>query len=489
MPLLEWLFGSATDLPRGVVLGWRSDWLTLHALSDALIVISFFAIPLGIVYYLRSRRGLLHEYRMVAWLFGGFILVCGLTHLLGVVSIWYPIHGAEGLAKALTAVLAGAAVGLIWPYLPVLVRMPSSRQLADVNERLRREAEAHESTLRELDAARRELESKVESRTHELGVANARFHTALYGSNVTVFTQDRDGHYTSASGPLFGHLPHEIVGRVDDELLPPEASIALATLRRAVLSREEPGDGELRIVGANGVHWYDVHVEPSRDISGRVDGITAAAVDITARKLGEAHLRELMRELTHRSKNLLAVIQAMARQTARHTVTPDAFLEQFSARLQALSAAHDLLVQESWHGASLVELARAQLGHYLDREGGQVTVEGPALLLKPEAAQSLGLALHELATNATRYGALSIPAGRVTLSWRLLPQEEGKAFELIWSETNGPAVEGPARRGFGSLVIERNLARSLDAEVDLSFAPAGVRCRVLIPMDNLVSAT
>jgi two-component sensor histidine kinase len=192
-----------------------------------------------------------------------------------------------------------------------------------------------------------------------------------------------------------------------------------------------------------------------------------------------------MRELTHRSKNLLAVIQAMARQTARHTGSVDAFMQQFGARLQAIAASHDLLVQESWHGASLQELARAQLAQYLDGAGAQVVIEGPGIVLKPEAAQSVGLAIFELLDNAARYGALSVPQGRASLKWHRRPAAEGGGVEIAWSEEGGPNVAEPDRRGFGSLVIERNLARAAEAEVELAFPPGGVRCRVVIPEDQL----
>jgi two-component sensor histidine kinase len=198
----------------------------------------------------------------------------------------------------------------------------------------------------------------------------------------------------------------------------------------------------------------------------------------------EAHLRLLMRELTHRSKNLLAVVQAMARQTARQGGTVANFLERFGARLQALSRAHDLLVQESWHGASLEELVRAQLGHYLDRDNPQISLAGPEIRLRPEAAQSLGLALHELATNAAKYGALSRARGRVAVEWRLNPVERGGHLEIVWQESKGPKVGAPRRRGFGSMVIEHNLARALDAEVELDFLPEGLRCRIVVPVSQ-----
>lgn len=365
-----------------------------------------------------------------------------------------------------------------------LMHLPTRRALAEINERLRREAEAHEATLRELEAARQELETRVIERTRELSLVKARFETALHGAKVYVFSQDRDLSYTWMSSPDGENTD---AGMIDGDGSASPQRAAIDALKRQVIATGRPGDGEFRLNGASPPRWHDLHVEPMRDPNGAIVGVICAAVDITARKAGEAHLRDLMRELTHRSKNLLAVIQAMARQTAQHTGTVDHFLERFSARLQALAASHDLLIQESWYGASLVELVHSQLGHHLDRERPQVSAVGPALLLKPEAAQSIGLALHELATNAAKYGALSVPAGRVEIAWRHLPKAEGEGVELLWTESGGPDVRQPARRGFGSLVIERNLARALDAEVALIFVPEGVRCRMKIPSASIAS--
>jgi two-component sensor histidine kinase len=145
-------------------------------------------------------------------------------------------------------------------------------------------------------------------------------------------------------------------------------------------------------------------------------------------------------------------------------------------------------VQEGWHGASLHELVRSQLGHYLDREEPPVTFGGPAILLKPEAAQALGLGLHELATNAAKYGALSTPRGRVNVSWKRLPASDGNGIEIVWREQEGPTVSAPTRRGFGSTVIERHVAKSLDADVELRFEPEGVRCRFVVPVTQFVAA-
>jgi PAS domain S-box-containing protein len=328
----------------------------------------------------------------------------------------------------------------------------------------------------------RSLESEQRRLMEELGTAVQRYETALRGSNVSVFTHDLDLRYTSLSKPLFGRESADILGRTDMELLPEESAASVMAVKRDVLAKGHPTDAEVRVDGGVGVLWYDLHIEPLRDVTGGIVGLTCAAVDITERKEGEAHLRLLMRELTHRSKNLLAVIQAMARQTARQGGSIANFLERFGARLQALSRSHDLLVQESWHGASLHDLVRSQLGHYLDRDHPQVSIVGPDIHLRPEAAQSLGLALHELATNAAKYGALSRSMGRVAVEWCLAPIKSGGGLEIIWSESKGPRVGGePRRRGFGSMVIEHNLARALDAAVELNFRPEGLECRVTVP--------
>ena len=236
------------------------------------------------------------------------------------------------------------------------------------------------------------------------------------------------------------------------------------------------------------MRWHDLHIEPLRNEAGEVLGLTCASVDVTERKEGEAHLRLLLRELTHRSKNLLAVIQAMARQTANHAGSTDAFLAQFGSRLQALAASHDLLVRESWYGASLGELIRSQLSNYLDSTAVQVRIEGPAIALKPEAAQNLGLALHELAINAAKFGALSVPAGRVSITWVKREATPDNAVELDWREELGPKVKARRKKGFGSMVIERNLARALDAEVNMDFNPDGLHCHIVLPASQILAA-
>ncbi|MBX3523694.1 MAG: PAS domain-containing protein, partial [Xanthobacteraceae bacterium] len=213
----------------------------------------------------------------------------------------------------------------------------------------------------------RSLEGEQRRLAEELRNALHRYEIALRGSNVTVFTQDRDLRYTSISNAFLGRRVDQIIGLTDEDVVPVSDRATIVELKKKALSSGEPVDAELRLKGPAASRWYDFHFEPLRDVEGHVVGLTCAAVDITERKAGEEHLRLLMRELTHRSKNLLAVIQALARQTSRHAGSLDSFLEEFSARLQALSRSHDLLVQEEWHSAGLRDLVRSQLGHYLDR--------------------------------------------------------------------------------------------------------------------------
>lgn len=327
----------------------------------------------------------------------------------------------------------------------------------------------------------RSLETEQLRLTAELATLLQRYEIALRGSNVTVFTQDHDLRYTSISNDFLGHKVGEIIDRTDEELLPPVSRNDVIELKRSVFETGESKGRELQISDGQTGRWYDFHIEPVYGSGKRVIGLTSAVVDITSNKEGEEHLRFLMREISHRSKNLLAIIQAMARQSARYAGSIDDFLNHFNARVQALARSHDLLVQENWHGAGLRDLLKSQLSPYVDTDLTQVTIDGPTVLLKPETAQNLGLALHELASNASKYGALTMPAGRVSVRWSMVEGGERAGVELLWAESGGPVLGVPAKRGFGSMLIQQNLSRSLETDVDLKFDSDGVRCFIFIP--------
>ncbi len=350
---------------------------------------------------------------------------------------------------------------------------------------------AQETELERLENENRRLSDQVATQAWELSLLRARFaryETALRGSQVTVYTQDRDLRYMSISNSMLGRSAEAMLGCTDSEILAGDGAAAIMAAKREVLATGEAKRAEIPLEDARGIRWHDLHIEPLRNETNEIIGLTCASVDVTERKEGEAHLRLLLRELTHRSKNLLAVIQAMARQTANHAGSTDAFLKQFGSRLQALAASHDLLVRESWYGASLGELIRSQLSSYLDGNAVQISIEGPPIALKPEAAQSLGLALHELAINAAKFGALSVPKGRVSITWIRRETAVDNAVELDWREQLGPKVKARRKKGFGTMVIERNLARALDAKVNMDFDPDGLHCHIVIPASQILAA-
>jgi two-component sensor histidine kinase len=252
---------------------------------------------------------------------------------------------------------------------------------------------------------------------------------------------------------------------------------------------EDSFAAEYRIVRPDGaVRWVSGRGQViAREPDGKARRLINIVADITDRKASEDHLQFIMREMTHRSKNLLTVIQSIARRTARNAGTIEEFEERFGQRLQGLAASHDVLIDEDWRGAPLADLVRQQLVPFVDARSTRVEMAGPAIVVTAQAAQAIGLAIHELATNAMKHGGLSVATGKVRISWSFEDTAGGpRALRLRWIEHGGPAVALPAHKGFGHMVIDSMLARSLNGEVKLDFAPAGLDWSVLIPSSNLV---
>ena len=225
--------------------------------------------------------------------------------------------------------------------------------------------------------------------------------------------------------------------------------------------------------------------EIGRDEAALHDAQTASSHTIRARALAEkalrAHVEHIhlrMREVSHRAKNMLSLVEAIARQTAAHE--PEDFIGRFAERIQALSANQDLLVRNGWLGVYVEDLVRAQLAHFVDLIGSRISMDGPQLRLNAASAQAIGLALHELATNAGKYGALSTDRGRVDICWRT----DGDAFTMSWTEREGPPVSAPTQRGFGTIVMETMAKRSVDGTVDVEYAPLGLTWRLSCPAAN-----
>lgn len=380
-------------------------------------------------------------------------------------------HLGTQVVVAIVACLLGAAA------LALLLLRDTRRH---VHHLVQREARLHD-----LSAT---LDQRVAERTRALTEVNLRFEIALSATGVTVALQDRALRFTWISKGEYGHTAEEMVGHTDEQVNPDPSMASVTALKRGVVESGEPARREVRVVHAGNERWLDLSVQPMRSDTGAIVGIIAAAIDVTHYKEQETRIRLLMREVTHRSLNLLAVIEAITRQTASNATSVADFQRRFSSRLQSLAGSHDLLVQEDWSGASLRALVRSQLGHFADITDSQTEITGPPLHLQPDAAQHIGMALHELAANAARYGALSVPGGRVVIAWRLVPGslapgtgEGGEKVELTWQEVGGPAVAPPTRRGFGRLVIERTVARGVQGEVKAEYLPEGLRWTLTFP--------
>lgn len=218
--------------------------------------------------------------------------------------------------------------------------------------------------------------------------------------------------------------------------------------------------------------FVDFVYQPIMGDDRKVTGIFVEGYDVTERVHGEAHLRLLMNELNHRLKNTLATVQAVVAQTLRGSGSLDEARENLSARIMALSRAQDVLTSENWHGADLLRVVSVAVGPYAGGEKNRLRVGGPPVPLGPRAALALSLALHELATNAAKYGALTTDRGRVEIKWSVEGNPE-PVLRLEWRESDGPSVPVPSRKGFGTQLIERGLAMELDATIRLAYPPSG----------------
>jgi PAS domain S-box-containing protein len=245
--------------------------------------------------------------------------------------------------------------------------------------------------------------------------------------------------------------------------------------RSATEFRVRRRDGEVRWVETLGLAYFAGARRERRAVS-----FVGTLQDITERKEREEKVHLLMREINHRAKNMLSVVYAIAQQTS--TKNSEAFVERFSERIQALSANQDLLVRNEWNGVEIEHLVHAQLAHFADLIGSRIALHGRELCLKAASAQAIGLALHELATNAGKYGALSTDTGRVDVCWGL----DGGNFTMSWTERNGPPVSAPELRGFGTTVMKAVTERSVEGAVDLDYAPSGLIWRLTCPAGNVL---
>jgi two-component sensor histidine kinase len=336
-------FATGALSPHGICLLWRPELIWTHAVSDTLIGVAYFSIPLALSVFVRRRPDV--KFSWAVWMFVAFIMLCGVTHFMMVVTLWRPLYGIEALVKAGTAAVSLVTALALWPLLPRAIALPSTAKLeASLAER--------DTALAELRAA---MDTMVEMREHE------------------------------------------------------------------------------------------------------------------------ARQKLLLDELNHRVKNSLTAVQSIAAQTFADAQEVRPAHDLFVERLMALSTTHNLLVQHEWGGARFQELVHATLKPY----GRPYACAGPDLQLDPNLAVSLGMALHELATNALKHGAWR-GAGRISVT---VIEEPAARVRIVWRESGGPPVRAPARRGFGSRLLERGVAGEVGGDVSLDFTREGLVCAIRAPLN------
>ena len=324
----------------------------------------------------------------------------------------------------------------------------------------------------------------------EVASARARRRGVLDGLGPLAWLLDASGTIVNANRAAiaaFGRAKDDRgVGRPFWELpLTGGGNAQTERLREAVAAaaRGEDTRFDLAIERDTGREVIDLWIRPLIATHGDPVHIVASAVDVTDRYEGEEAQRLLMRELDHRMKNTLQVIQAIIRRTARAHSSVPSFEASLLGRVTAMARAHELRAQERWLGADIRTIVDQETRTF--DTGGAIAASGPARRINPKAALSIALAMHELGTNASKYGALSAPGGRVAVDWRIEAEEAEPRLVLTWTESGGPPVQPPKERGFGSMLIERSIAYELDGEAAVDYRREGIVCRIAIPLRTI----
>ena len=318
--------------------------------------------------------------------------------------------------------------------------------------------------------------------------ANTRLAAIVESSEDAILTDDTNGIIISWNGAaerIFGYTANEVIGRPVTLLIPAdrqdEESGILERVKRG--ERIQPYDTVRQRKNESLVNIF-VTISALRDAAGEIIGSSKIARDITERKQAEEAQRLLAHEVDHRSKNLLTLVQAAVHFSEADT--PDAIKAAIEGRIQALANVHTLLARSSWAGVNLRMIVIDELYPYCPLANSRAEIDGPDLLLKPQLAQLIAMVLHELTTNAVKYGSLSASAGRLRVQW--LHAANGNLV-IHWTETDGPAVKPPARRGFGSRMLDRAIRSQLNGDLRFNWLPEGLACEIEVPYEAASSRT
>jgi PAS domain S-box-containing protein len=341
---------------------------------------------------------------------------------------------------------------------------------------------------RQLERLNAELEQRVAERTAALEASTVRLleseqrrSLALAAGNLGSWDWDlTTGRILWDEGQhaIYGVTPGEFVVTPEHYkvLILPEDWERLQVGMQSLLDQGRPHQAEFRIRRPNGdLRWCASTAAATQDDTGKVVRISGVTMDITERKEAEERQGLLAREVDHRAKNAMAIVQSIVRLTKAESVSN--YVSVIEGRIKALSRAHALLSNSRWQGADLDKLADEELAPYRSSQLDRISISGPKVTLEPTEAQTIALALHELATNAAKYGALSSAAGKLALSW----EAQADALTIHWHETAGPATQAPTVTGFGTQIITGSIERQLGGSTNFKWLPSGLRCTLTIP--------
>ena len=327
-----------------------------------------------------------------------------------------------------------------------------------------------------------------------IAIDNARLHESdrrlaaiVETSADAIASKDLEGvvrSWNKGAERLFGYTAEEKIGRPIMLLIPPERRNEESAILECIRRGEPVGPCETVRVRKDGT-FVDISlaVSPVKDAEGRIVGASKIARDITERKQAQARQELLTREIHHRTKNLFAIVNAVVSRSFAGKRTVEEAEAALRHRLHSLAQTHVMLLGKEGQGAELGEIVRTEMMPY----AGHVTIDGPAILLNSQATQNFGLALHELATNAAKHGALANHAGQVRITWSASPLNGQSQFRFRWEERGGPPVCEPERRGFGSVVLEQVMAEYFDTPPRIEFTPSGVRYELNGSLESLAA--
>jgi PAS domain S-box-containing protein len=308
-----------------------------------------------------------------------------------------------------------------------------------------------------------------------------RLAAIVSSSDDAIISKTLEGKITSwntGATRIFGYQPDEMIGQSILKIIPTDLHDEEADILAKLRSGERVDHYETVRITKDRQHInVSLTVSPLRDRFGRIVGASKVARDITERKRAEKSQHLLIDELNHRVRNTLAVVQSIAAQTLSRSTRPADFVASFSARIQALARVHTLLAESSWRGADLLELIRGELDVGL---ASRVSYSGPSVMLDPRVASHLGMVLHELATNARKYGALSVAEGSIIIRWNVRAAEE-RTLVLQWKEKGSPNVRAPRKRGFGTTLIEESV-KAHGGHAAIQYLKDGIICSITLPL-------